>query len=145
MDKANNCSSTSPTTAPTTWRATSCPWKCEQGTTADGKMLGLGTDVGSMAMCYRTDLFKKAGLPTDRDEVGALWPTWDALHRDRSDLQAQGDKDANFIDAATNIFNTILMQKAGSGAGYTYFDKTDNVIDRHQPGRQGRVRPRRSR
>ncbi|MCY9555758.1 extracellular solute-binding protein, partial [Paenibacillus apiarius] len=53
------------------------PWKWEQGTTPDGKVLGLGTDVGSMALCYRSDLFKAAGLPTDREQVGALWPTWD--------------------------------------------------------------------
>ena len=28
-------------------------------------------------MCYRRDLFQAAGLPTDRDAVSALWPTWD--------------------------------------------------------------------
>ena len=28
-------------------------------------------------MCYRRDLFEKAGLPTDREEVSALWPTWE--------------------------------------------------------------------
>ena len=28
-------------------------------------------------MCYRRDLFEEAGLPTDRDEVAALWPTWE--------------------------------------------------------------------
>ena len=39
--------------------------------------IGLGTDVGGLAMCYRRDLFEQAGLPTDRDEVSALWPTWD--------------------------------------------------------------------
>ena len=45
---------------------------------ADGKtQIGLGTDVGGLAMCYRTDLFEKAGLPTDRDAVSKLWPTWD--------------------------------------------------------------------
>ena len=53
------------------------PWKWEQALTADGQLLGLGTDVGSMAMCYRRDLFEKAGLPTERDQVSALWPDWD--------------------------------------------------------------------
>ena len=27
-------------------------------------------------MCYRRDLFAQAGLPTDRDQVAALWPDW---------------------------------------------------------------------
>ena len=54
------------------------PWKYDQATTADGAYtIGLGTDVGGMAMCYRRDLFEQAGLPTDREEVSALWPTWD--------------------------------------------------------------------
>ena len=54
------------------------PWKWKQSLSADGKtQIGLGTDVGGQAMCYRSDLFKAAGLPTDRDEVSALWPTWD--------------------------------------------------------------------
>ena len=54
-------------------------WKWNQALTADGKtLIGLGTDIGAQGMCYRKDLFQKAGLPTDREQVGALWPTWDA-------------------------------------------------------------------
>jgi cellobiose transport system substrate-binding protein len=102
------------------------PWKWQEGTTKDGKLLGLGTDVGSMGMCYRSDLFQQAGLPTNRDEVAKLWPTW-------ADYQAQGVKfqnkvkSAKWLDAATNTYNTILMQVAGNNSGYTYFDKQDNL------------------
>jgi Glycosyl hydrolase family 1/Bacterial extracellular solute-binding protein len=42
------------------------PWKWQGSMSPDGKQIGLGTDVGGLAMCYRTDLFVKAGLPTDR-------------------------------------------------------------------------------
>lgn len=39
-------------------KANFLPWKFEGGQTADGKkLIGLGTDVGSMGMCYRRDLF----------------------------------------------------------------------------------------
>ena len=39
-------------------------WKWNQVTSPDGEsVIGLGTDVGGMAMCYRKDLFEKAGLP----------------------------------------------------------------------------------
>ena len=49
----------------------------EKGTNADGQMIGYGTDVGPEGVCYRADLFEKAGLPTDREEVAALMGTWD--------------------------------------------------------------------
>ena len=55
-------------------RTTYLAWKWKQSLSADGKtQIGLGTDVGGLAMCYRTDLFKAAGLPTERDSrLGAL-------------------------------------------------------------------------
>jgi ABC-type glycerol-3-phosphate transport system substrate-binding protein len=42
------------------------PWKWQDTLSADGKVqIGLGTDIGGLGMCYRSDLFKQAGLPTD--------------------------------------------------------------------------------
>jgi cellobiose transport system substrate-binding protein len=52
-------------------------WKTEAATTPDGKLIGYGTDIGPEGICYRSDLFKKAGLPTDRAEVAKLFATWD--------------------------------------------------------------------
>ncbi|AYY12910.1 extracellular solute-binding protein [Actinobacteria bacterium YIM 96077] len=106
------------------------PWKWEQGTPG-GFILGLGTDVGSMAMCYRRDLFEEAGLPTDRDEVSAMWPTWDE-YIDVGGEFVDADVDAEFLDAATNVYNTMLMQIAGNNSGYTYYD-TENNLDLDNP------------
>jgi cellobiose transport system substrate-binding protein len=103
------------------------PWKWEQGSTPDGKVLGLGTDVGSMALCYRSDLFKAAGLPTDREQVGALWPTWDAFIEQGVKFAA-ADKKHKFVDSATNFYNVVLMQIAGSGSGHTYYDKSNKMV-----------------
>jgi cellobiose transport system substrate-binding protein len=103
------------------------PWKWAEGQTGDGKILGLGTDVGSLAMCYRTDLFAKAKLPTDRDAVSALWPTWDKYIETGKTFNA-ANPGAKFLDAATNLYNAILMQNAGKGSGYTYFDKSDKLV-----------------
>lgn len=47
-------------------------WKTEAATDPDGNLIGYGTDIGPEAICYRADLFAKAGLPTDRDEVATL-------------------------------------------------------------------------
>jgi cellobiose transport system substrate-binding protein len=102
------------------------PWKYEAAVKG-GKVLGLGTDVGGMAMCYRTDLFAKAGLPTDRKAVSALWPTWDAYIETGKKFKT-AVPDAGFLDAVTNTYNTILMQKAGQSGGYTYFDKSDKAV-----------------
>ncbi|MGN9808371.1 ABC transporter substrate-binding protein [Micromonospora sp. BQ11] len=86
------------------------PWKWKQTLTPDGKVqIGLGTDVGGLAMCYRTDLFTAAGLPTDRDQVSALWPTWDRFIAVGQQYKARSGK--KFIDSATNIFNPVLGQQ----------------------------------
>ncbi|MFC8850798.1 MULTISPECIES: ABC transporter substrate-binding protein [unclassified Micromonospora] len=108
------------------------PWKWEQGTTPDGAVLGLGTDVGSMALCYRSDLFKAAGLPTDREEVGALWPTWDQFIATGQKFVA-ADKKHKFVDSATNFYNVVLMQTAGNGTGYTYYDKSNKLVIGENP------------
>ncbi|MEW2475584.1 ABC transporter substrate-binding protein [Micromonospora gifhornensis] len=103
-------------------------WKWNQGLTADGqKLIGLGTDVGGMAMCYRTDLFAKAGLPTERDEVSKLWPTWEDYIAVGERFKA-ADTGASFLDAATNTFNTIVLQTAGKAQGYHYYDTSNNLV-----------------
>ncbi|MFY0406379.1 ABC transporter substrate-binding protein [Solicola sp. PLA-1-18] len=101
-------------------------WKYAQATTADGSAtIGLGTDVGGLAMCYRRDLFEKAGLPTERTEVAKLWPTWDAYVATGKKFKAGiGDDRTAFLDAATNTYNSILMQ----GADETYFDRDDRLV-----------------
>jgi cellobiose transport system substrate-binding protein len=101
-------------------------WKWDEGSTKDGQILGLGTDVGPLAMCYRTDLFAQAGLPTERDKVSALWPDWQSYITVGKQFVGKV-KSAKFVDAATNLYNTILMQTAGNASGYTYFDKSDQL------------------
>ena len=51
-------------------------WKWSQSLARNGAQIGLGTDVGSLGICYRRDLFRKAGLPSGRAAVSKLWPTW---------------------------------------------------------------------
>ncbi len=53
------------------------PWRWEQGVGYNDSVIGIPTDVGGLEVAYRVDLFKKAGLPTDRAKVSALWPTWE--------------------------------------------------------------------
>lgn len=84
-------------------------WVMKQSVTEDGKIIGIPTDVGGMAIAYRTDLFKAAGLPTDRDEVSKLWPTWDAFTEvGKKYVRATGKP---FLDnTATSIFFQAVNQ-----------------------------------
>jgi cellobiose transport system substrate-binding protein len=105
-------------------------WKWKQALTADGKKLvGLGTDVGAQGMCYRTDQFAKAGLPTDRAKVGELWPTWDAYLATGKRFVA-ASTGAGFFDTAGGIYQNILMQQGDT----TYFDRDNKLIVDTNPG-----------
>lgn len=78
-------------------------------------------------MCYRKDLFAKAGLPTDREAVSKLWPTWADYIKVGEQFKAK-NTGASFLDAATNTFNTILLQTAGNTTGYSYYDTSNNLV-----------------
>ncbi|MEN3540174.1 extracellular solute-binding protein [Microbispora sp. ZYX-F-249] len=98
-------------------------WKWQQGLAPNGALLGLGTDVGGLAMCYRTDLFEKAGLPGKRDEVSALWPTWEQYIETGRKFAAKAPKDAKFFDSPGEIFRAIIAQ-----APVGVYDAQDNIV-----------------
>jgi ABC-type glycerol-3-phosphate transport system substrate-binding protein len=110
-------------------------WKWENGVTTDGKLFALGTDVGGMAMAYRTDLFKQAGLPTDRDEVSQLWPDWNAFFETGNRFKAKfsGANDPKFIDSPNTIFNAVLTQEAAKNGNVSYFDRNNQLIVETNP------------
>ncbi|GAA2378879.1 ABC transporter substrate-binding protein [Dactylosporangium salmoneum] len=108
------------------------PWKWGQGTLDNGKVVGLGTDIGGLAMCYRKDLFAKAGLPTDRDEVSKLWPTWDAFRQTGLRFKA-ANTGAAFVDSPDQILTAAMSQAAAANNNVTYFDRQDNLIIETSP------------
>ena len=114
-------------------RLPACKWK--SACTADGKkLIGLGTDVGPLAMCYRSDLFQKAGLPADRDAVSKLWPTWDEYIEQRREVQGARTPAPAWTDSATSVMQPYIMQNADSW----FYDNERQVHRRHQPGRARR-------
>jgi cellobiose transport system substrate-binding protein len=102
------------------------PWKWKAGTTADGKVVGLGTDVGPIAIAYRTDLLKAAGMETDREKLGQLWSSWDAFLRFGEDYTKKTGKP--FIDTSSGLYNTIL-----GGSTEQYYDASGNAIYSSNP------------
>jgi cellobiose transport system substrate-binding protein len=100
------------------------PWKWELGKTADGKLIGLGTDVGGLAVCYRKDLFAKAGLSTDRTKVSALWPTWDQFIATGKQFQAAKTGAKGFVDSVTTSFSALLFQNGETN----FYDKDGKLV-----------------
>ncbi len=91
------------------------PWRWAQGTGYNDSVIGIPTDVGGLEVAYRTDLFKKAGLPTDRAKVGALWPTWDkfiAVGKQYMTKISAADKKkgVGFIDNVGTIYAASMNQ-----------------------------------
>ena len=84
-------------------------WKVEAATTPDGKLMGYGTDIGPEGVCYRADLFEKAGLPTDREEVAALLKgDWDTYFSVGKDFVAKTG--TPWFDASDGVFQGMINQ-----------------------------------
>ncbi|MEU3028224.1 ABC transporter substrate-binding protein [Streptomyces incarnatus] len=99
-------------------------WKNAQATTKDGKLIGLGTDIGPMAICYRKDLFQKAGLPTDRDKLAQMWKgDWAKYVDVGKQYMKKAPKGTKFVDSAASVYNAAL-----GGGTDRYYDKDGNVI-----------------
>ncbi|MEU9133552.1 extracellular solute-binding protein [Kitasatospora sp. NPDC048540] len=87
------------------------PWKGAAVKTADGRVLGAGTDIGPEAICYRTDLFKAAGLPTDRTELAARWSTWQGYLDLGKQYAAKAEAGNAWTDSAAGMFTAEVGQQ----------------------------------
>lgn len=99
-------------------------WKNAQATTADGKLIGLGTDIGPMAICYRKDLFAKAGLETDRTKLAAQWKgDWKKYVDLGKQYMKKAPSGTKFVDSASSVYNAVL-----NGESERYYDKSGKVV-----------------
>ncbi|MFR9795689.1 extracellular solute-binding protein [Streptomyces sp. MS06] len=97
--------------------------KWAAATTTDGRTLGLGTDVGPEAICYRTDLFKKAGLPTDRDQLAQKWATWDGYLELGKQYQAKADSKSHWMDSVGSLYGLMMGQQKER-----YYDASGKLV-----------------
>ena len=98
------------------------PWKWSQAVARNGAVIGLGTDVGSLGICYRSDLFKKAGLPTSPATLGKMWQTWPQFLAVGQQFQKRAGG-VKFIDSGSNLYNAIVAQ-----ANPAYYTAGGSVI-----------------
>lgn len=102
------------------------PWKWAQASNADESVtIGLGTDVGGLALCYRKDLFEAAGIPSERADVdAAIGDTWAGFIELGEQYQAESGDGKFWVDNATNILNPAVTQL---GTGYAYYNKSNEL------------------
>ena len=100
-------------------------WKVAQATAKDGVLIGYGTDIGPEGVCYRSDLFKKAGLPTDRAEVAKLLgganATWDDYFAAGKKFKASGAK-SPWMDSAGATYQGMVNQVKNA------YEKDDGTV-----------------
>ncbi|WP_103501737.1 MULTISPECIES: ABC transporter substrate-binding protein [unclassified Streptomyces] len=105
-------------------------WKLAQGTDPDGKVVGLGTDTGPMGICYRTDFFEEAGLPTDREEVSALWADdWSAYIEAGEEFAENTTSGAKWVDAGAGLFNAVV-----NSFPERFYDENGEVVYQESEG-----------
>ncbi|MFE7585898.1 ABC transporter substrate-binding protein [Streptomyces gardneri] len=84
-------------------------WKVKQATTASGSVIGLGTDIGPMAVCYNKELFAKAKLPTEREAVAKLWAgDWAKFIEAGNTYKKNAPAGTAFHDSASGLFNAVI-------------------------------------
>jgi cellobiose transport system substrate-binding protein len=109
-----------------TLKASFYPWKWSQASSTDGSdTVGLGTDAGPEAVCYRPDLLTKAGLPSDPAALAQKWTTWNDFINFGKQYEASTSKQAGskFLDSAASLFSTAVYQ------GKEAYDNADGKPD----------------
>ncbi|MET1003960.1 MAG: extracellular solute-binding protein [Propionibacteriaceae bacterium] len=96
-------------------------WKWQLGTTPSGRFCFWPMDTGPTGLYYRSDLFEKAGLPSDPEEVGAAITSWDGLIELGAKLRT--DADIALISTALMVFNQYL-----NSSPERYFDKANKPL-----------------
>ncbi|MFI9155019.1 ABC transporter substrate-binding protein [Streptomyces sp. NPDC053367] len=97
--------------------------KWAAATGKNGEVLGLGTDVGPEAMCYRKDLFAKAGLPTDRAEVAGKWSTWEGYLQLGKQYKKKAPAKSAWLDSVGSLFSVMIGQEEER-----YYDASGKLI-----------------
>lgn len=84
-------------------------WKWRQAENKDRTFLyGMPADIGPIALAYRHDLFKAAGLPFEREDVGDAIRSWDDL--EQAGLQLKKKTGVFLFDNLANVYSTYMNQ-----------------------------------
>lgn len=104
-------------------------WKWDQGIADDGSMTGFPIDCGPVAHFYQYDVFRKAGLPYEPEDVSRELDTWETFFAAGERLKRRIPGTYLLTDV-NSVFENAVQQ-----GGKRYVDK-----DRHFIGDQEHVR-----
>ena len=85
-------------------------WKWKSGITPTGRMIGFPLDAGPTALYYRRELFEKAGLPTEPEEVAEATSTWDKYLAVGRTLKAKAPGHPYLVSQISYVFRMVLYQ-----------------------------------
>lgn len=103
-------------------------WKEPAATTPDGAVLGLGTDIGPMGICYRSDLLEQAGLPTDPAALSARMTSWEDYVALGREYQAAAPEGSAWMDSAGGFYNAIVSTEQT-----IYYDQAGTLVHDSNP------------
>ncbi|WP_318209950.1 ABC transporter substrate-binding protein [Streptomyces sp. SJL17-1] len=116
-------------TVPGVDRRAFLPWKWAQGTGRDGRTRALGTDIGPQAVCYRKDLFARAGLPTERGAVGRLWAgDWRGYLAAGLRYRERAPEGTAFTDSASGVMAAVT-----ASARVRFYDARGRLVVAENP------------
>ncbi|WP_330347548.1 ABC transporter substrate-binding protein [Streptomyces sp. NBC_00582] len=104
-------------------------WKWDQAIADDGSMIGFPIDCGPVAHFYQYDVFRKAGLPYEPEDVSRELDTWETFFAAGERLKRRIPGTYLLTDV-NSVFENAVQQ-----GGKRYVDK-----DRHFIGDQEHVR-----
>ncbi|MFJ3142327.1 ABC transporter substrate-binding protein [Streptomyces halstedii] len=105
-------------------------WKALQASTDEGKVIGAGTDIGPMSLCYRRDLFEQAGLPTDREEVAKkVAGGWEDYLKLGEEYKKKAPEGTFYMDSASAMYNGVVSSNEEQ-----YYSKDGKAIYKESAG-----------
>ncbi|NNC12572.1 carbohydrate ABC transporter substrate-binding protein [Planctomonas sp. JC2975] len=97
------------------------PWKWEYGLTPSGRMCFFPIDSGPTGFYYRYDIFAKAGLPSEPEEVSAAVRSWDDWIAFGQELKAKVG--SYMLIKSGQLFNQII-----NASPERFFDKSGKPL-----------------
>jgi cellobiose transport system substrate-binding protein len=86
------------------------PWKWRLGITPENRMIAFPMDTGPTALFYRYDVFQKAGVEIEPDDVAAAAPDWDTYIQLGKKIK-QAVPGSVITDNISGVYQSALAQQ----------------------------------
>jgi multiple sugar transport system substrate-binding protein len=117
-------------------------YKWQHGSAPDGRLIAMPWDIGPAGLWYREDLFKKAGLPTDPEEVQKRVESWDDWFQLGEDLKKKTPKTSLFADAFNDVYVPMVEQQGHGwfeGNKLQFVEKAVEPLKKAQEARKRKI------